>query len=179
MDGYLALALFVTAAAGLATWWLRGALQRRRMRRRFRRGRVGEQKAVELLRSAGYRVLADQVSETTGLWIDDRWHEVQVRADLLVEKGGQTYVVEVKTGRTAPDPTSSATRRQLLDYSLVFDCDGLILADMQRGKLRHIRFRPGGRRRATTRHWPTLAAGILIGLLAGIAATILAMSTRS
>lgn len=166
--------LIGAAIVAVASAYFALSVQRRwkrfHMRRRFARGRVGEQQAVSLLRRHGYEVLDEQLQKTTGLWVDGQWQEVVVRADLLAAKAGRTYVVEVKTGSKAPDPTSTATRRQLFEYTQVYEADGLILADMERGTLLHIRFPDtphSVRSRVHGFGWPAVVAGSVAGLLLG------------
>lgn len=134
------LALGLALAAAWFAWWLRGWLRRIAMQRRFARGRIGEVAAVRLLERAGYAIVDEQLAVETGFWVDESWRPVTVRADYLVERRGRRYVVEVKTGRSATNPASTATRRQLFEYSHVYQTDGLILADMETGLLHHVRF---------------------------------------
>ena len=110
------------------------------MRRRFRRGRRGELEAEKLLRARGFSVLDDQATRKAHMFVNGRRENYFVRADFLVSRWWKTYVVEVKTGAMAPNPKASATRRQLLEYSQVYDADGLILADMETRTLLEIRF---------------------------------------
>ena len=178
MDGsqftqfHLALLLLAMVVGALLARAAQRRWHRRRMRRRFARGRLGEQEAVRLLEKAGYQILEDQLSRETGFWVDDQWCPITVRADFLVEKAGQTYVAEVKTGKSAPNPASTATRRQLLEYSHVYDADGLLLVDMEARQLRAIRFETRAvsqtADRAETRPWFYL----LVGGAAGAAAAL-------
>ncbi len=163
-----ALAVLVGAAAALA---LRARLERWRMQRRFARGRVGEQQAVRLLERSGYRILQEQLSQETGFWMDEQWCPVTVRADFLVERRGKRFVAEVKTGSTAPNPASTATRRQLLEYSHVYDADGLLLVDMQSRRLHCIRFGRGQPLAPPRRSyaWLWLLVGLCGGFLLGLA----------
>ncbi|MFM7201250.1 MAG: hypothetical protein ACKO6N_10710 [Myxococcota bacterium] len=159
----------------LAVWGghaLRRAQLRHRLQRRATRGREGEQEAERLLKRQGYRVLDRQVTQESGLWVDETYHAVKLRADFLVEKGDETFVVEVKTGEVAPDPTSAATRRQLLEYAHAYPVDGLLLADMHEGRLHRIVFESpeeasegettetGGR----SAFWPGVLLGMGMGL---------------
>lgn len=69
------------------------ARRRRAAGRRARRlGRRGERVAARVLRRRGYRILARNVRTPAG------------EVDLLAEEGGQTVLVEVKSGRLASDP---------------------------------------------------------------------------
>ena len=138
-------AITVVAFASILLGWiitrqLQIWLQRWRVRKRFARGRAGEQDAKRFLARKGYDVVDQQISRETGVWVDGHWKSTTVRADFLVRKGGKQFVVEVKTGRTATDPSSTQTRRQLLEYSQVYDSDGLILADMDRKRLHQVWF---------------------------------------
>jgi hypothetical protein len=107
-----------------------------------------------LLEGCGFRILERQVTTTWTLTIDGEAHEVRSRADLLVEARtrsrfprGTRYIAEVKTGDLAPDPRRPATRRQLMEYLMAFDVDGVLLVDMEQGNVHHVVFtdhtRPG------------------------------------
>ncbi len=143
-----------------------------RLQRRAARGRLGETRAVGLLEAHGYQVLEEQVTGNTGLWVDGTWQPVKVRADLMASRNGKRFVVEVKTGQQAPDPTASATRRQLLEYHHVFEADGLLLADMEREQLRVIAFGPGPgevhRRGPRGSGWRVIGFVFLSGLVCGL-----------
>jgi Holliday junction resolvase-like predicted endonuclease len=170
----LALLLLALALGAVGALWLRARLVRRQMRRRFARGRDGERRAARLLERAGYRILEDQLSQETGFWIDDQWCPVTVRADFLVARRGKVYVAEVKTGKTAPNPAATATRRQLFEYAHVYDADGLLLVDMEARRLRCVRFDPRAARRSAAPRdslwWLYLALGAALGLAVGLCA---------
>jgi hypothetical protein len=74
--------------------------------------------------------------------VDGEEHGVEVIADMLVERDGWRFIAEVKTGELAPDPLRPATRRQLLEYLLAFEPDGLLLVDMVQQTVHEIAF-PG------------------------------------
>jgi hypothetical protein len=111
-----------------------------RRRRRFARAAEAEGKAVGLAERAGYRVVGLQVPTTMVIRVDGRPVDVDLRADMIVERGFRRFVAEVKSGRAAPDPTNRATRRQLLEYRFAFDADGLLLFDMEANAVREICF---------------------------------------
>jgi Holliday junction resolvase-like predicted endonuclease len=138
------------------------------LRRRFRRAREGEREAEQLLERAGYRILDAQVRQRGELLVDGERVAYEVRADLLATRRGRTYVVEVKTGARAPKPSSAATRRQLREYADVYEVDGLLLADMQAGRLYAIEFprrSPPPRRSFAL---PILLIGLLVGVALGV-----------
>ncbi len=163
---YLVLGLLFGALVSL---WIRRAWSRARMRRRFRRARAGELAAEKLLRSKGFRILDEQVRRREHMLVDGKALDFEVRADLLVSRWWRTFVVEVKTGKSAPNPVHTATRRQLREYAAIYEADGLLLADMSAGELHEIRF-PAG---ATQRRPSSLAAMFLVGAMVGVAVTTL------
>jgi len=118
-----------------AMWWWSSTRAGRRSRRRNAIAQAAEAGAEALLARHGYRVLDRQVRSTFELIVDDERIEVSCRADLLVERRGKTFIAECKSGRMAPDPTLPATRRQLLEYLLAFDTDGVLLVDMNAGRI--------------------------------------------
>jgi hypothetical protein len=133
--GALAIAGFELVRLSLSRWWsirVRRAQQSRAQR--------GEREAETLLADAGFRVIGRQVPATMMLVVDGRPLETVVRADLLAMRGGQRYVAEVKTGRVAPRIESASTRRQLLEYRLAYDVDGVLLVDAELGTVREITF---------------------------------------
>jgi hypothetical protein len=140
--------LLLAAALAVAWWWARGRVGRHN-RQRQRRAARGERDAEALLTARGFTVIDRQVTGRWVLYVDDDAVDVSCRADLLVEARrhatlprGTRYIADVKTGNRAPDPTHPATRRQLLEYRLVFDVDGVLLVDMEAQEVREVRFGP-------------------------------------
>jgi len=170
---YLVLLLFGALVAGaLLAGWLGRFWRRLRFTRRRSRGRQGELEAPAVLRAAGYTVLDDQANLEGCLEVDGRKHTYDVRADFLVARGQQRYVAEVKTGEKAPDPVHSATRRQLLEYRVLYDVDGVLLVDMEREEIRRVEWPALGQARPADRGrlraiMTGLGAGLLFGLALG------------
>ncbi|MBM7867949.1 hypothetical protein GTO89_09330 [Heliobacterium gestii] len=108
--------------------------------RRQRAGRIGEERAAKLLKREGYAVLKAQAPAQMVMRVDGAPVNIRVRADYLVQRAGKTYVAEVKTGDWAPRPTNGDTRRQLLEYSLIYKTDGVLLVDMAAQKIHRIEF---------------------------------------
>jgi Holliday junction resolvase-like predicted endonuclease len=163
---YLILGLLLGALLSL---WIGRGWRRARMRRRFRKARAGELAAEQLLKKRGFRILDEQVRRREHMFVDGERIEYEVRADLLVSRRWRTYVVEIKTGKSAPNPRTIATRRQLREYAALYDADGLLLADMSAGELHQIRF-PA---KATGRRPTWMAAMFLLGAMAGVALAVL------
>jgi hypothetical protein len=166
---YAVAALFAAAfLALLAKRRIEKALERRRARLRSERAIRGERDAEELLRSLGYTIEARQAPALWTVVCDGVGHDIGLRADLLVRRGRARFVAEVKTGKVAPRLTTSATRRQLLEYRVAYDVDGVLLVDVEAGRVRDVEFplaatRPGPR-------LGTILAALLTGAGLGFAA---------
>ena len=93
-----------------------------------------------MLEAEGFTILERQVRGSWEIYIDDEAVNVDLRADLLVERDGELFIAEVKTGRLVTDPTFPATRRQLLEYQLAFDVDGVILVSPERQMIAFLDF---------------------------------------
>ena len=147
--------LALIAALLLLTAWRSNAGSRR-----VKAALGAEAKAERLLRRNGFRILARQVAKRFAIQVDGDDHMVELRADLLCSRGGRRYIAEVKTGKQAPDISTTSTRRQLLEYRMAYDVDGVLLVDMQNKRIQRIRFPLPAPRR-----WPWLLAGLIAGAL--------------
>lgn len=141
-------------AALLVALGVRGGLRiarfvaARRSARARRLGEAGAARALELLARARFTVLGTEVVRTGHLEVDGRPASFRVRADALVERRGEVWVVEVKGGEGSSSVADRGTRRQLLEYAYVFGARGVLLVDAGRGRIHHVRFpavaeRPG------------------------------------
>ena len=131
----LAIAL-LQALVGASRRWFR----RRRMTIRMERAVRGEELAGGWLEDRGYVILGAQVVAEHAVQVDGRTVIVALRADYLVTRHGARYVVEVKTGALAPRIETSATRRQMLEYRIAFDVDGVLLVDGETRKVHEVTF---------------------------------------
>jgi hypothetical protein len=138
----VAAALGVALAALVAALGIKSRLRRRRVAIRAKRAVEGEAHAAEWLSADGYAILGAQVATEYSVDVDGDLVQVHVRADYLVERGGRRYVAEVKTGSQAPKLGTPATRRQLLEYRVAFDVDGVLLVDAEAGRVHAVTF-PG------------------------------------
>jgi hypothetical protein len=134
--GAVLLALVILALARRWRRWRDSAVARRRCERALR----GEADAERLLERLGFAVLARQVGLEWAIACDGEDHVVELRADLVVERDGQRYIAEVKTGLSAPLLTNAATRRQLLEYCVAYDVDSVLLVDVEAGRVREVSF---------------------------------------
>jgi hypothetical protein len=128
----------------IATLWLARMIRRWgrswRARRRAARAGAGEDRAAHLLIAAGFRIVEKQARTSWAPLVDGEPHETELRADYLVEAGGELLVAEVKTGEEAPSLDTAATRRQLLEYHVAFAADGVLLVCPERGTIQRIVF---------------------------------------
>lgn len=123
----------------LALIFIQRIRSRVRLRRRFNRARRAEKSAESLLRRHGYSVLAQQPVAHSRVQVGDKVISTPIRADYLVRRGLRCYVVEVKSGKIAPNPQFRNTRRQLREYCDVYPYD-VLLVDPAEGKIRLIEF---------------------------------------
>ena len=134
----IVLVVWVLILLVLGRW--RNQRGHRRAVQRAARAGAGEVAAETLLESHGYRVLERQVRCLWWMAVDGEDEEVELRADLLVERDGERFIAEVKTGERAPDPAFPPTRRQLLEYRLAFDPYGVLLVDVEAGEIFEVDF---------------------------------------
>lgn len=175
----IALAVVVLLAilliGGVVGLRVRRTLESQASSRRARRGLRGEKRAEQLLTRHGYRVIDRQVRGSYDAEIDGQPTQVSLSADLLVQRRGQTWIAEVKTGPEAPRFEHADTRRQLLEYQLAFGGSAVLLVDPERETIREVRF-PLTSSANPTESSASFAAGLLIAL--GIAGALLWFGMR-
>jgi len=143
-------------------WWLG-----RKLARRMRRARAGEDGAREWLEQHGFTVLDAQATQNSSLVVDEASTPFTVRADYLVERDGVRAVVEVKTGSVA-SPASRETRRQILEYAWVYGVDEVYLFDADAGELHRIGIPArGGNPALPTRSLQWVALAGVVGMIIG------------
>jgi hypothetical protein len=151
--------LLITAQV-VRTW-----LRRHRLADRFARARQGESRAHALLEAHGYAVLDAQLTRSYTHSIDGQGVVVPLRADFVVERDGLRFVAEAKTGAHATQIRTPATRRQLLEYRVAYDVDGVLLVDADKERVHVVRFpfieHPA---RETLSRWGWIVIGV--GLIA-------------
>jgi hypothetical protein len=134
----------VAIAAAIIALWIASALRRwrgsLRARRRAARAGAGEDRAAGMLEAAGFRIVARQARIEWVPLVDGEPFATELRADYLVEADGELLVAEVKTGNEAPSLATAATRRQLLEYRVAFDADGVLLVCPEVGAIHRVEF---------------------------------------
>ncbi len=98
--------------------------------------RVAEEDAERLLASKGFKIIDRQRRADILTYVDGKPNLGFVQADFIVQKNNRTYVAEVKTG----DIGEPYIRRQLLEYDFVYKPDGVLLVDMNEGKIHMVEF---------------------------------------
>jgi len=119
------------------TLWSTG---QRKRQRRWSRAQAAEATAAKLLRRLGYEVLGAQVETSYTMVVDGQPVSVALRADYLVARGGAHYIAEVKSGKQAPKLGHPATRRQLLEYLVAFEVQGVLLVDGETEQVHEVEF---------------------------------------
>lgn len=121
------------------------------LRRMKRRASKGERCAERMLVLEGYQITRRQPVHTYSLEVDGKVQNFTVRADLLVKRGRQSFVAEIKTGKDAPHIGHRSTRRQILEYALAYDVSGILLVDADQGTVRQVQV--PWRRRSSSSGW--------------------------
>lgn len=135
----LLLLLFLAVGLHLGLRSARLRVERRTAGHR-RLGREGAARALKLLRRKGYRVLDEEATGHGVVRVDGEDRDFLVRCDALVSKGGRRYVAEMKGGAEAARIENRATRRQLLEYAVVFDVHAVLLVDADRSRIHEVTF---------------------------------------
>lgn len=130
----------VLLAVALVGWWLAHTRVRRHNTRRQITAFAGEDAADEVLVAHGFEVLDHQVTVEFPMLLDGEEVWVHNRADRVVQRDGRIFVADVKTGDRARDPTNPATRRQLLEYWLSHEADGVLIVDMETRTVTEVAF---------------------------------------
>jgi hypothetical protein len=167
------------AAGAVATalvWWslrrLRVFAASRRAKRRARYALGRERDGEALLRREGYRIVERQARRRYLIHRDGQPMPVELRADYLVRRSGSRYVADVKTGPQAPRLRTPATRRQLLEYRVAYDVDGVLLVDMEAERVHCIDFALPTDTSPRRMGWLlALALGIVLGVGLGTSFT--------
>jgi hypothetical protein len=166
----LGLGAFAVLVALVQTFRLSAqrALPRKRLAFARERGARGELAARPILERHGFTVLSEQTRAAYTLTVEGEPFEVDLRADFVVSLEGRRFVAEVKTGDLAPSVRTSTTRRQLLEYRLGFDVDGVLLVDAEKGTVRAVEFPPLEVTRESSSWLFWLAAGAALGAAATV-----------
>ncbi len=136
----IGIALLFGIAIGVMLRRLERARDSRQRRARSLHALAAESQSESLLKEAGYSIFDRQVPGSITVRVDGEERVFELRADLIVGDGTRNFVAEVKTGERAPRLGHAATRRQLLEYSLAFDVDGILLVDADAEEIYEVEF---------------------------------------
>lgn len=120
-----------------------------------------DEKAADLLREEGYRVLARAAVKFIDFDIEGKVHRQKVKADLVVRRGIKKYVVEVNA-KDSGSVRNADIRRRILEYKIAFAPQGIITVDMDRERMRIIKI--------NSRRW--LNTVLALGAAAALGAVI-------
>jgi len=123
-----------------------------RGRARAARGARGERDGERLLEANGYRVRETQARRSYAIEVDGATERVEVLVDIVVERGGEELIAEVKTGHAGTRVQRAETRRQLLEYQLATGARSVLLVDPERATITEVCF-PIARPAAPGRGW--------------------------
>ncbi len=140
---------------GIRNWW-----QRRQINAKADRGRQMEDQAGDMLASLGYRPISQHPEISYNWIVNGQERAVTVTPDWVVKRDGKTYFVEVKTGNQA-NPNQAKTRRQLMEYFIFGDADGVIYFDADKEVAKLVSFPV--QRRANIPSWMWILVLISIG----------------
>jgi hypothetical protein len=155
------LLLLIGLLIGAYCWHrLSRAYQRMKTQRRFSRAHKKEAEAAVLLEGYGYRVLGSQVEGSIDLTQDGESLSATLRADYWVEKNGRSYIAEAKSGSKVIHVLDRGTRRQLLEYLVSYQVDGVLLVNTEDRIVSEVCF-PGLQPRASHSRF---GLGILVGV---------------
>ena len=159
----LILVLFVLVL-GLGAKEVRRAYHRWRIKKKAEYGRHAEEQVGDRLRALGYELVQQHPSVPYAWHLDGEEMQVSAVPDWLVSKDGKTYLVEVKTGGQA-NPRAASIRRQLLEYFLYGNADGVLFVHGHSGAIHEVEFPVAFKIRTPAWVWPTVVG--LVVLLSG------------
>jgi Holliday junction resolvase-like predicted endonuclease len=120
--------------------WFNNFSRKRAQKKRFKRGVKLEKQAAKYLTNRGFTIMGEQLEYQHTYFVNSEEENSTITIDYLVEKDEKLYVVEVKSGKTAISIKNRSTRRQLLEYAVAIECDGVYLLDMENKTLKLIEF---------------------------------------
>jgi len=159
LTGILALFILYYGNKILLSW---------KMKKRVRKAKKAEIDARAVLEKEGYVIIESQKRVPIITYLDNKPYKNWVQADFIVKKQGKIFVVEVKTGHGATKITNPATRRQLLEYDYVYRPHGILLLDMEYGKIQEVIFH-----KAPLKRKEFFLLGIILSFFSGVIITLL------
>ncbi len=122
----------------------------RARKKRFERGLKLETEAEYFLKEKGFNIIGNQEINYHNYLVNGQNRRNKLIVDYVAEKAGKKYIVEVKSGKEAISLNNKNSRRQLIEYDLVIENDGLILLDMENKDLQFVQFQSKEERQDTS-----------------------------
>lgn len=119
-------------------------------KKRFERGLKLETEAEFFLKRKGFSIIGSQEVYYHNYLVNGQERSNKLIVDYIAKKAGKKYIVEVKSGKEAISIDNKNSRRQLLEYDLVIDNDGVILLDMENENLQFVKFQSKEERQDNT-----------------------------
>lgn len=154
--------------SGIALWRWR---KRRQLAISRLRGKQGEQDAELWLHDNHFTHIESQTEQSFAYAVDGELCRFKVRPDFFARYQGQTWLIEVKTGKSA-SPKHQNTRRQIREYAQLWPNMKYALFDADQGILKELSFKKTYRIKSNKRsiksiffttHTLTFFGGLLIG----------------
>ena len=168
MSHAVVLAGVLGAGVALGAWFI-SAWRRMRERKRARdynqRGQRAERDAMRRLEIEGYTIVSRQLRTSYAVELDGETHEVPLVVDFVVQRRGERFAAEVKTGASAIGLEHAETRRQLLEYQLALGLSRVLLVDPEQKRISTVAFpipRSEVRGRPARARWIATALGSLL-----------------
>lgn len=118
--------------------------------KRFKRGLKLETEAEYFLKGKGFSIKESQEVFYHNYLVNGEKRSSKLIVDYIAEKSGRKYIVEVKSGKDAISTNNKNSRRQLIEYDLVIENDGVILLDMENRNIQLVQFQSKLERQDTT-----------------------------
>ena len=106
----------------------------------MKRAKAVEKDAEKLLRQQGYEIISSQNRGIYKLKVNEEIKEILIIPDFIVRKNNKIFVAEVKKGKEVGSIKNSHTRRQLLEYFVAYEPDGILLLDMNSSNINTVEF---------------------------------------
>ncbi len=140
IENIIAVAVIFILLLVILKYKLHEYYRKQKQKKRFERGKSLENKAQKFLQKKGYTILKSQQPYYHKYSVSGKIHTSEIIPDYIVKKNGKTYIVEVKSGKSAISISNSNTRRQLLEYDFAINNDGIFLLDMENEKMELVKF---------------------------------------
>ena len=100
-----------------------------RLRRRLTRAILPEAGAISLAESNGFKVVETLARRDLRFIVKENPVRIEVRADLVITKGGRRYAAKIHGSVDDVDPASAGIRQMVLEFREAYRVDGVALLD--------------------------------------------------